>query len=71
MLQELVNVYNFHNYDNLKHTEMKLDPTRRRMDSMSQDVVSILFGAFNGDVSALRRYRMNLAGFVYLAKLRM
>ncbi|XP_055998578.1 glutaminase kidney isoform, mitochondrial-like isoform X3 [Ostrea edulis] len=66
--QELVNVYNFHNYDNLKHTERKLDPTRRRMDTMSQDVVSILFGAFNGDVSALRRYNllgldMNIADY--------
>lgn len=53
--QELVNVYNFHNYDNLKHTDKKMDPTRLRTDTLSQDVVNILFGAFNGDVSALRR----------------
>lgn len=66
--QELVNVYNFHNYDNLKHTDKKMDPTRLRTDTLSQDVVNILFGAFNGDVSALRRYYllgldMNIADY--------
>ena len=48
--------FNFHNYDNLKHTQRKIDPRGRVMESKAQDVVNLLFSAYNGDVTAMRRY---------------
>ena len=53
--QELVRIFNFHQYDNLKHTAKKLDPLQRRTDAQGQQVVTLLFGAYNGDMTALRR----------------
>ena len=54
--QDLVKVFNFHNYDNLRHTQQKCDPRRREVQSQSNQVVALLFSAANGDVSALRRF---------------
>ena len=51
----MVRIYNFHNYDSLKHTSEKVDPRRRKLDNKAQDIVSLLFGAYNGDVTAIRR----------------
>ena len=53
--QELVAKFNFHNYDNLKHTSKKYDPRGRAIESKAQDVVNLLFSAYNGDVTAMRR----------------
>ncbi|XP_070540566.1 glutaminase kidney isoform, mitochondrial-like isoform X2 [Ptychodera flava] len=54
---ELVDKFNFHNYDNLLHqTSQKLDPRRRRSDVKGREVVNLLFSAANGDVTAIRRY---------------
>ena len=53
--QELVNRFNFHHYDNLMHTRLKLDPRKRQLESTGQEVVTLLFGAYNGDLSALTR----------------
>ena len=53
--QELVKMFNFHNYDNLKHTVKKLDPRKRKVDNEANAVVNLLFGAANGDVTAIRR----------------
>jgi glutaminase len=53
--EELVRIFNFHHYDNLKHTVKKLDPLVRRTDAQGQQIVALLFGAYNGDISALRR----------------
>ncbi|XP_045214961.2 glutaminase kidney isoform, mitochondrial-like isoform X1 [Mercenaria mercenaria] len=56
--EELVANFNFHNYDNLRHTSKKYDPRGRAVESKAQDVVNLLFSAFNGDVTAMRRYAL-------------
>ena len=40
--QELVNRFNFHHYDNLMHTRLKLDPRKRQLESTGQEVVTLL-----------------------------
>ncbi|KAK3087653.1 hypothetical protein FSP39_008800 [Pinctada imbricata] len=56
--KELVNRFNFHHYDNLVHTPKKVDPTQQKMANRALDAVSLLFGAYNGDVTAMRRYHL-------------
>ncbi|KAL3891231.1 hypothetical protein ACJMK2_003494, partial [Sinanodonta woodiana] len=56
--QDLVKTFNFHHYDSLRHTQKKKNPSRRRAESMSLDIVNLLFSAYYGDVTALRRYSL-------------
>lgn len=55
LLQELVSIFNFHNYDSLQHTVRHIDPRRRAEEPHADAVVNLLFGAANGDVTAIRR----------------
>ncbi|XP_069086794.1 glutaminase liver isoform, mitochondrial [Pleurodeles waltl] len=57
--QELVSLFNFHNYDNLRHCPWKLDPRREEGDVRNKTVVNLLFAAYSGDVSALRRFALS------------
>ncbi|XP_049533888.1 glutaminase liver isoform, mitochondrial isoform X1 [Anopheles darlingi] len=57
--KELVDVFNFHLYDNLKHGSNKKDPRRHRYETKGLSVVNLLFSAAIGDVTALRRHKLS------------
>jgi len=55
MLQELVRVFSFHRYDNLKHASNKKDPRRHKYETKGLSIVNLLFSAASGDITAMRR----------------
>ncbi|TKS77841.1 Glutaminase kidney isoform, mitochondrial [Collichthys lucidus] len=57
--QDLVSHFNFHNYDNLRHFTKKYDPRRRSDEDPNKSVVNLMFAAYSGDVSALRRFALS------------
>lgn len=57
--EELIRVFSFHHYDNLRHMTQKRDPRRQKYDTKGQKVVNLLFSAASGDVTAMRRHYLS------------
>ncbi|XP_067008657.2 glutaminase liver isoform, mitochondrial isoform X1 [Anabrus simplex] len=57
--EELVQEFNFHRYDNLKHAANKKDPRRHKYETKGLSIVNLLFSAASGDVTAMRRHRLS------------
>lgn len=55
----MVDNFNFHRYDNLKHATNKKDPRRHRYETKGLSIVNLLFSAASGDVTALRRHKLS------------
>lgn len=57
--EELIRIFNFHHYDNLRHTAQKKDPRRQKYETKGMKIVSLLFSAASGDVTAMRRHYLS------------
>ncbi|KAF3860720.1 hypothetical protein F7725_000975 [Dissostichus mawsoni] len=57
--QDLLSHFNFHNYDNLRHFTKKHDPRRRSDEDPNKSVVNLMFAAYSGDLTALRRFALS------------
>lgn len=58
--EELINIFNFHRFDNLKAAASnKKDPRRHRFETKGVSIVNLLFSAASGDVTALRRHKLS------------
>lgn len=57
--EELVEEFNFHRYDNLKHATNKKDPRRHKYETKGLSIVNLLFSAASGDVTAMRRHKLS------------
>ncbi|KAI5749714.1 hypothetical protein M8J76_009580 [Diaphorina citri] len=57
--EELVKTFNFHKYDNLRYAANKIDPRKHKYSSIGLSIVTLLFNAAAGNISALRRFKFS------------
>ena len=57
VFQELVDTFNFHNYDSLLHLESKIDPRKKIGEKdKSTAIIELMYAVTEGNVHALRRF---------------
>ena len=56
MAQELVDLFNFHRFDNMRYSEKKMDPRQYRVERKGLSNTTLLFAANSGDLGAIKRY---------------
>lgn len=55
--EQLVSVFNFHQYDNLRHSPHKKDPRRRKTKTKGTEISNLLFAVTSGDLKEIKRYK--------------
>lgn len=55
--QELVDTFNFHNYDILAHLDGKIDPRKKSTENESSSgaIIQLMYSVTKGDIDAVRR----------------
>ena len=55
--QKLVKKYAFHNYDSLARSDSKKsDPRKKEAEESSNNIVSLIYASYHGDLEAIKRY---------------
>ena len=53
--EQLIEMFNFHRYDNSTRFDNKLNPRRVLYESKGDTIVSLMYAAAGGDIDNLRR----------------
>jgi len=56
--EKFIEKFVFHRFDNVVHLASKIDPRKNKHDAEQEGVMSLLYSATTGDLTAIRRFNM-------------